>query len=116
MPMTLVNREYFHEIITTLRNEGLAIQHFALTASKETVYRRLRKRGDDPNSWNYKQVAKCVEALNDPLFERQIHTEEKSIEAVAEEIGEIVGIPLHKRKTKLAQIAYRIWVQLKHIR
>jgi hypothetical protein len=41
-----------------------------------------------------------VEALSHPLFDRHIQTEDISIEAVAEEIGEIVGIPLHKRKHK----------------
>ncbi|MBP1993729.1 AAA family ATPase [Paenibacillus eucommiae] len=116
VPMTLIKKEYFYEIITALQKEQIPIKHFSLLASEETIQRRLRKRGDGPGSWNAKQVAKCVAALSDPLFETHIQTESKPIAAVAEEIGQIAGIPLTGRHSKLSQMMYQIMIQIKHIR
>ena len=44
VPMTLVRRAYFDEIITRLRTEGADIRHYILWASPETLTRRLSRR------------------------------------------------------------------------
>lgn len=116
VPMTLVNKEYFRETVQFLREHEVRIDHYALVASEETVFRRLRKRGDGPNAWNVKQVQRCVEALNDPLFETPIDTENKPIEQVAEEIAELSGIRLKPRSSKAGQYLYRLWIQIKQVR
>jgi hypothetical protein len=43
-PMTLVNEDYYREIIGTLRTDGFEVHHFALLARPATVARRLRAR------------------------------------------------------------------------
>ncbi|ETT56390.1 TmrB [Paenibacillus sp. FSL R7-269] len=48
VPMTLVKEEYFIEIVGRLRSEGRDVRHFNLTASSETLHRRLESRGEGP--------------------------------------------------------------------
>lgn len=43
-PMTLVEPAYYDEVMTALRGYGVDVRHFALTASPETLRRRLRIR------------------------------------------------------------------------
>lgn len=51
VPMTLLNSDYHAEIIGTLRQTGVAINHFVLTADKATILSRLKQRGDGGNEW-----------------------------------------------------------------
>ena len=44
VPMTLVDANYFDEVVGGLRDEGIDVRHFALTASVEVIHRRLRSR------------------------------------------------------------------------
>jgi len=73
VPMTLVERTYFDEIMSGLDTTGIDVRHFALTASPETLRRRLRARsgfwlaraiGRD-ESWAEQQIERCVTALAD---------------------------------------------------
>ena len=43
-PMTLVNPEYYREIIGKLINDGIEVRHFILHASKGTLIKHLKKR------------------------------------------------------------------------
>ncbi len=60
VPMTIVNPLYFDEIIGRLRKEKMIVNHFVLWASKETIQKRLRKRGERNNSWSAKQIDRCL--------------------------------------------------------
>jgi hypothetical protein len=44
VPMTIVNPEYYDEIISKLRSDGFDVRHFILYASKNTILRRLHYR------------------------------------------------------------------------
>ena len=46
VPMTITNDQYFHDIISRLRQDGRTIHHFTLLASKETLLKRLRTRAE----------------------------------------------------------------------
>ena len=86
VPMTLVNSDYFEEIVGRLRKEGRLIRHFTLSASPETLYSRLVSRGEDRNSWAAVQMERCLRGLEDGGFGHYVDTEHKSIAQVAEKI------------------------------
>ncbi|CAM5216190.1 AAA domain-containing protein OS=Ureibacillus acetophenoni OX=614649 GN=SAMN05877842_106125 PE=4 SV=1 [Ureibacillus acetophenoni] len=94
VPMTIVNPQYFDEIIERLRNDGVTVHHFVLSSSKETIDQRLIQRGEEINSWPSQQIDRCLQGLSNGRFQPQIDTEQLSISEVAEKIAEMVGIEL----------------------
>ncbi|MBW4491298.1 MAG: hypothetical protein KME12_26395 [Trichocoleus desertorum ATA4-8-CV12] len=50
VPMTVVNPLYHDQTVSALCRDGLQVHHFTLLASRETILRRLRRRGDGNNS------------------------------------------------------------------
>ncbi len=117
IPMTIVNPQYFNEIVGSLRNIGVEIKHFTLMASKETLLKRLRSRGDGKNSWGAKQIDRCIKGLSNEIFQQHIDTDNMSIEAVAEKIALMSNITLLiDDSSKLKKFCNRIITQLKHIR
>lgn len=63
VPMTLVNPDYFDEIVGELRRGGHDVRHVALLASRETLLRRLRSRGEGKGSWGAAQIDRCLKGL-----------------------------------------------------
>jgi hypothetical protein len=100
-----------------LCKEGFQVHHFTLLASRETILRRLRRRGDGSNSWGAHQLDRCLRALSGETFAVHLNTEGKPIEVVAEEIAHYVGLAL-KPPTwhPILRPLKRIVVQICHIR
>lgn len=94
VPMTIVNPQYFDEIIGRLREQGITVNHFVLSASKNTIDDRLQERGEEINSWPSQQIDRCLQGLTNEIFKPQIDTESRTISEVAETIAEMVGIEL----------------------
>lgn len=116
VPMTLVHRAYFTEIMQGLQQQGVDVRHFALIASPETLYRRLQGRGDGRNSWPAQQVERCAQALADPLFAQHLHTDHTGISANTEAIAAACGLNLGPRGGPLTVRLRRWQVLLQHIR
>ena len=117
VPMTVVNAQYFKEIVGELSNDGIIVKHFVLWASKKTIERRLRSRGERKNSWGAQQIDRCMEGLSNPIFKKRINTEKMTIETVAETIAAIVQIPLHPDgRSKIRKKLSRITTQIKQLR
>lgn len=91
-PMTIVRPDYYHEIITRLRQNGAEVRHCALIASPETLRKRLKGRLERNDAWSVKQIARCVKGLQNPLFENKIDTNHLKIDTVVEEIAYILGV------------------------
>jgi deoxyadenosine/deoxycytidine kinase len=89
VPMTIYKRHNFDYIYDGFKHLDEDVFHFCLQASKETLHRRLTKRGDEPGGWQFQQVDKCVAALQDPIFEDHIVTDQL-------ETDEIIRIILEK--------------------
>ncbi len=117
VPMTVVNPLYYDQTVRMLLREGLTVHHFTLIASRSTVLRRLRRRGDGSNSWGAHQLERCWQFLADERSAIQINTESKAIGAVAEEIARYTGLDL-KPPTwhPILRPLKRIIVQIRHIR
>jgi hypothetical protein len=116
-PMTLVNALYFEEIVGELNARGFDVRHFALIASKETILRRLKKRGDFGETFAHRHLERCVQALAQPSFAVHVDTEAVSVEGLARGLLERVGLRVSDRlESAWAQRVrrWRVWWQ--HVR
>lgn len=86
IPMTLVNSQYYDEIIGRLEKEDVSIKHFVLMASKETIVSRLIHRGESQNSWAEQQIDRCLSALTSDISGIKINTDLLSVTDVADYI------------------------------
>jgi cytidylate kinase len=94
VPMTISNPQYFNEIVSKLREDGVLIRHFVLCASKETILKRLKSRGEVENSWAEQQIDICIQGFSNKIFNQHIDTEELSIKSVVENIAGLSSINL----------------------
>ncbi|WP_313893599.1 AAA family ATPase [Psychrobacillus sp.] len=116
VPMTIVNPQYFKEIVGKLRDDGVIVNHFVLWASKETLQKRLRSRGESKNSWGAKQIDRCMQGLSNELFNHRIETDNMTIESVVETIASMLDIPLlDDNRNKLRKRLDRIKIQIKQL-
>jgi len=117
VPMTIVNPQYFAEIVGKLQQCGIEVWHFTLCASKEVLLKRLRTRAEGANSWAAAQIDRCAAGHSDPIFEQKINTNHLSIEQAAEQIARELNIDLlPDHRSKLKKSYDRLAVKLKHIR
>ncbi|WP_426334569.1 AAA family ATPase [Paenibacillus silvae] len=91
IPMTIYKKENFDYIYNGLKEMDQDLHHFCLTASLDTIYNRLAKRGDQFGGWQYQQAPKCVEAFKADVFETRICTDQL-------ETGDVIDIMLEKLK------------------
>jgi hypothetical protein len=125
VPMTLVERPYFDEIMAGLRTAGVDVRHFALTASPNTLRRRLRARtgfvlakmtGRD-ETWAMQQIERCVTALGDDAFATHVATDDRTVDEVVEEIADRAGLTLAESRLPPGRYQLRrAAVGVRHIR
>ncbi|QJD85355.1 AAA family ATPase [Cohnella herbarum] len=116
-PMTLVNPQYFNEIVGRLRDEGVVLHHFALCASKETLKKRLGKRGEGNGSWAVRQIDRCIEGLAGAKMQHRIDTDGLTISDNVELIASLAHIDLLPDHRGKARKAVDRWItQAKHFR
>lgn len=116
-PMTLVNALYFEEIIGELRARGHEVHHFTLQASRETVLKRLRQRGDFGETFAHRNLERCLIALEQPMFGEQVPTDGVSIEDLARDLLHRVGLPITEPRESSLERTLRRWrVWWRHVR
>jgi len=86
IPMTVYVRQYYDEIIGTLRKDGVDVKLFILSASKRTIIGRLVKRGDAADGWAAQHIGACLEFFAADTESVNIDTENKSINEIADSI------------------------------
>lgn len=86
IPMTIVNSDYYNEIIGKLQADGVKLYHFILSASKDTVIYRLFQRGEEQGSWAEQQIDRCFNAFNKNICGEKIDTNNMTSNEVAEYI------------------------------
>lgn len=92
VPMTLRKVEYFRHFYDGLKSIDSDIYHFCLTASYETIHKRLEARGEKTGSWPFQQTEKCIDAYEIYDFGEYLDTEEMSVEAIGKVILDRTGI------------------------
>ncbi|MFD2331902.1 AAA family ATPase [Cohnella sp. GCM10020058] len=94
VPMTVVNESYMDELVGALRSSGIRVDHYALTASRETLLRRLRSRWEGERSWAALQIDRCLAGLDRAAFEVRIQTDGMGADEVVARIAELSGLAL----------------------
>jgi hypothetical protein len=130
-PMTIVEPNYFEEIVGRLRGRGHDVRHFSLLADRRTVLRRLRERGFghavqlaagrdvilQRESFAVSKLDLCLERLAGPEFSEQVWTDDISIPEVADRIAGSVGFALTPNTDSPLRRRFRqAWVGVTHIR
>ncbi|MDR3310161.1 MAG: AAA family ATPase [Oscillospiraceae bacterium] len=116
-PMTLTNPAHFDEIIGELRRGGTDVRHVILSASRETLLRRLNKRLARGDTFAKSQIDVCLQAFAADVTEGKIETDALGDSEVAERIGEVCGIPLPPdRRSGLRRRLDRAAAQIRVIR
>jgi deoxyadenosine/deoxycytidine kinase len=92
VPMTIINKEYFTYILNGFKEIDEQTYHFCLMAKEETIFERLRGRGEVEGNWCFQQTKKCVEAYQDKCFEEYIFTDSLSIDQVVKDIERRIHI------------------------
>jgi predicted kinase len=88
VPMTLVNQQYFDEVVGELLRTGLDLYHFTLVASRETLSKRIRGRLLLPHAkrWVRAQMERCVATLESPAFAVHVQTDNRNVSEIVNEI------------------------------
>jgi adenylate kinase family enzyme len=86
VPMTIRNFEYFNYIFNGFKSLDKQTYHFCLTANKETIFERLKNRGEEEGNWCFQQTEKCLKAYNENDFGEYIDTENFTVENIIENI------------------------------
>lgn len=87
VPMAIVEPAIFDEIMVALRERGIAVHHFSLLASPDTLARRIRRQLDWPASrrWRFANIERCA-VLRRPEYATHVETDGRTIAAIAAEI------------------------------
>jgi hypothetical protein len=102
VPMSIVRDDYFDEIVGGLRSSGVDVRHYALTATPDTLRRRLRLRsgyvigralGRD-ETWAMAQIDRCVNALAGERYATHVPTDHLTPDEVVELIAADAGLEL----------------------
>ena len=121
VPMSIVRDDYFDEIVGGLRSSGVDVRHYALTATPDTLRRRLRLRsgyvigrvlGRD-ETWAMQQIDRCVTALAGERYRTHVPTDERTPDEVVELIAADAGLELTRprlspSREKLRRLAIAI--------
>ncbi|MBA2173766.1 AAA family ATPase [Halobacillus locisalis] len=85
VPMTIRKPDYFEYIRSGFQKVS-ETHHYCLTATKETIFNRLRERGEDKGNWCFKQTQRCLDAYETYDFSTYIDTNGSQVEQVVEQI------------------------------
>lgn len=69
VPMTIVNPQYYDEIIQSLINDGVILRHYILYASKTILLKRLNKRLRRGDIWAKRNIDRCINAFDNYITE-----------------------------------------------
>ncbi len=123
VPMTLVDADYFDEIVGGLMGRGVDVRHYALTASVDTIHARLRRRvravrvlGAD-EAWAMQQADRCVTALREKRFATHVPTDNRTVVEVVEFIASHAHLDLvTPRLNAFRYQLHRLAVGVRHVR
>jgi gluconate kinase len=125
VPMTIVRDDYFDEIVGGLRSSRIDVRHYALTATPDTLHRRLRLRsghvigralGRD-ETWAMQQIDRCVNALAAERYATHVPTDHRTPDEVVELIAADAGLELTRlRLSPPRERLRRLEIGIRHIR
>ena len=120
VPMTLVNTEYYNEIVGKLISDGIIVKHYILYANRDELVHRIKKRtlpivGKDSFALN--SIDRCIEAFDNYITDVKIYTDNMSVDNAVNKIAELSNLNLlQDKKSKLGKFLYRTKIMIKHIK
>ena len=119
VPMTLVNPDYYAEIVTTLQSEGVELHHFILSVTKKNLLKRLRSRnitGKGRDSFAIRSIDRCLYAFRHHIKETKVAADSITVDEIVEEIAAACGLKLKPdHRSPLKRKADRMITLLRHI-
>jgi hypothetical protein len=97
VPMTIARPQVHDEIIGGLAQAGVSVSQFTLLAEPKNILARLQARGDGPESWEARQVARCVDELRHPRYAEHVDTTAMFARDVVRHLVTRLSIPLPRR-------------------
>ena len=88
VPMTLVRKESYNDIIKKLKDDNIKIGYFFLDGDYQTIHDRILKRGEDEDCWCMKNINMCLDVQKKDVNAVHINTIDKSVDDIANEIIE----------------------------
>ena len=117
VPMTLINFDYYREIVEKLKNDGIHLDHYVLYADKNTILRRLNKRLEFGNTFAKSQIDYCIKAFNTKIKDNKIVTDKLNVDDIVVEISKRSDLNLLKDNRKfLRKRIDKSLTTIKHIR
>lgn len=116
VPMTIINIEYYQEIIERLKKDGVRLDHYILYANKKTLNRRLNKRLELGETFARVQMDDCIEFFDNVVTEYKIFTDQLNVDQVVNEIAQKSQLKLLQNRSWLKRKLDRILTTFKHIR
>lgn len=116
VPMTIINIEYYQEIIERLKKDGVRLDHYILYANKKTINRRLNKRLELGETFARVQMDDCIEFFDNVVTEYKIYTDQLNVDQVVNEIAQKSQLKLLKNRNWIKRKLDRILTTFKHIR
>lgn len=92
VPMTIRKVEYFNYIFDGFKKIDEQTTHFCLTANQETIFDRLRERGEEEGNWCFQQTSKCLKAYKEHDYGDYINTENVPVHTIVQTIKEKLKI------------------------
>ena len=86
VPMTLVKKESYNDIIKKLKDDNIKIGYLFLDGYYQTIHDRILKRGESEESWCMQNVKMCIETQNNDLNAIHINTVNRTPEKIVKEI------------------------------
>ncbi len=120
VPMTLVSRPYYDEIIGRLQKDGVHVRHVILCASRETLLKRLRRRSLGMlgrERFAVDAISRCLRAFDGDLPGMRVETDGLTVLQVAEAVAQRCGIALRPDgRSALCRRFDSLCLWLRHIR
>jgi len=120
VPMTLVNPDYYGEIIDKLIGDGVEVKHFILYADRATILKRLKSRspfGLRSESFAVNSIDRCIYSFDNHIKDVKIITDDKKIGEVVDEIAQKSDIKLTAdNRSGIKKIFDRVGTFINHIR
>lgn len=122
VPMTLVSRTYYEEIIEKLQSDGIEVKHFILYASRETILKRLQMRNFHLSilrreSFAVSAIPRCMDFFDHQVTEIKLPTDKMSVDEVVEAVAAQSGLILRPdSRSTVQKTLCRLGTLLGHIR
>ena len=97
VPMTLVNPDYYNEIIERLIADGVDVRHYILYVARKEIKRRLNKRAFPflrNETFALDAIDRCVDAFDNHIKDVKIHADNMKVNVVVEKIAELANLQL----------------------